>query len=100
MIGERERGMPLTTTGNHVYKAATVDLELGDVVVLYTDAISEALDRQGNMFGTASVTAALQSAPPSAESAGTAILDAVSAHAAGRTRSDDMTLIGFGRDRG
>jgi phosphoserine phosphatase RsbU/P len=98
VIGDSQRGMPLAIMGNQVYKAATVNLEPGDVVVLYTDGISEALDRNGNMFGTASVTAALQSAPPGAEAAGAAILDAVRAHVAGRNRSDDMTLICLGRD--
>jgi serine phosphatase RsbU (regulator of sigma subunit) len=97
VIGESERGMPLAVIGNQVYRAATVDLEPGDVVVLYTDGINEALDRHANLFGIASVTAALQSARPDAAAAGAAILDAVRAHVGGRSRSDDMTLICFGR---
>jgi serine phosphatase RsbU (regulator of sigma subunit) len=98
VIGESERGMPLAIMGDQVYRAVTVDLEPGDVVVLYTDGINEALDRHANLFGIASVTAALQSAPPEAEAAGGAILDAVRAHVGGRARSDDMTLICFGRE--
>jgi serine phosphatase RsbU (regulator of sigma subunit) len=98
VIGESERGMPLAVLGNQVYKAATVDLEPGDMIVLYTDGINEALDRQANLFGISSVVTALESAPPNATAAGTAIMDAVRAHVAGRTRSDDMTLICFGRD--
>jgi serine phosphatase RsbU (regulator of sigma subunit)/putative methionine-R-sulfoxide reductase with GAF domain len=97
-IAASERGLPLAIMGNQVYRAATVDLEPGDVVVLYTDGINEALDRHAKLFGIDSVTAALQSARPEAEAAGAAILDAVRAHVGGRTRSDDMTLICFGRD--
>ena len=98
VIGESEHGMPLAVTGNQVYKSATVELEPGDMVVLYTDGINEALDRNANLFGIASVVAALESAPPGAAAAGAAILDAVRAHVGNRTRSDDITLICFGRD--
>jgi serine phosphatase RsbU (regulator of sigma subunit) len=97
-IAVSERGLPLAIMGNQVYKAATVDLEPGDVVVIYTDGINEALDKHAKLFGIDSVTAALKSAPPAAEAAGAAILEAVRAHVGGRTRSDDMTLICFGRD--
>ena len=70
------------------------------MVVLYTDGINEALDRNANLFGIASLVAALESAAPGAAAAGAAILDAVRAHVGNRTRSDDMTLICFGRDSG
>jgi serine phosphatase RsbU (regulator of sigma subunit)/pSer/pThr/pTyr-binding forkhead associated (FHA) protein len=97
-IGEAERGMPLAVMGDQKYRAATVDLEPGDMVVLFTDGVNEAMDRQANLFGIASVMAALKAAPPCASAAGTAILDAVRAHVGSRTRSDDVTLICFGRD--
>ena len=45
VIGESDRGMPLAITGNQQYQAATVKLEPGDMVVLYTDGINEAQDR-------------------------------------------------------
>jgi phosphoserine phosphatase RsbU/P len=98
VIGEFEHGMPLAVAGNQKYKAATVELEPGDMVVLYTDGINEALDRDANLFGIASLVATLESAAPGAAAAGAAILDAVRAHVGNRTRSDDITLICFGRD--
>jgi serine phosphatase RsbU (regulator of sigma subunit) len=98
VIGESERGMPLAVLGNQVYNAATVELEPGDAVVLYTDGVNEALDRHGSSFGTGALTATLKSAPALVPAAGAAILEAVRAHVGGRTRSDDMTLICFGRD--
>jgi serine phosphatase RsbU (regulator of sigma subunit) len=97
-IGESGRGMPLAVLRDQEYNATTVVLDPGDMVVLYTDGINEALNRQANLFGVASVAAALESAAPGAEAAGAAILDAVRAHVGTRTRSDDMTLICFGRD--
>jgi serine phosphatase RsbU (regulator of sigma subunit) len=98
LIGESQRGMPLAVMGQQTYQAATVELEPGDVVVLYTDGINEALDRNANLFGTASMISALESAAPGAAASGAALLDAVRAHVGGRARSDDMTLICCGRD--
>lgn len=98
VVGEAERGMPLAVVGDRSYRAASVALAPGDVVVLYTDGINEAMDRNGQLFGTENVIATLAAAPPGATAAGAAILDAVRAHTAHRSRSDDMTLICFGRE--
>jgi serine phosphatase RsbU (regulator of sigma subunit) len=98
VIGETERGMPLAVVGNRAYRAATVDLAPGDVVVLYSDGIPEAMDRHGKLFGPSAVADALAAAPTGAAAAGAAILDAVRTHVGNRARSDDMTLICFGRD--
>ena len=99
-IGESKHGMALAVKGNQTYPAATVELAPGDVVVFYTDGISEAMDRQKKLFGTPAVATALAAAPTGAAGAGAAILEAVRAHVGNRTRSDDMTLICFGRDEG
>jgi sigma-B regulation protein RsbU (phosphoserine phosphatase) len=99
VIGESTHGLPLAVTGNQEYRSATVQLEPGDMVVLYTDGINEALDRNANVFGIDSLVATLESAAPGPAAAGEAILIAVRAHVGNRARSDDITLICFGRDR-
>jgi serine phosphatase RsbU (regulator of sigma subunit) len=97
-VGEEERGMPLAVMANREYRASTISLEPGDVVVLYSDGICDAMNRHGQPFGTPAMMEALASAQPGAAAAGTAILDAVRRHIGKTARSDDMTLICFGRD--
>jgi serine phosphatase RsbU (regulator of sigma subunit) len=98
VIGESERGMPLAVLNTLEYRSASVDLAPGDVVVFYSDGINEALDPRAKLFGTEALMAALAAAPAGVAPAGQAILDAVRTHVANRTRSDDMTLLCFGRD--
>lgn len=50
----RFTGMPLGVLENNTWMQKSIQLELGDTLVLYTDGISEAhdpLDQQGNLFG-------------------------------------------------
>jgi sigma-B regulation protein RsbU (phosphoserine phosphatase) len=98
VIGESERGMPLTVMGGQAYRAITVELGPADVVVFYSDGINEALDRHGKLFGNDEVKATLAAAPAGARAAGEAILEAVRAHTGSRNRSDDITLICLGRE--
>jgi sigma-B regulation protein RsbU (phosphoserine phosphatase) len=68
----------------------------GDVVVLYTDGITEAMDADERQFGFPRLQEALASAPGGAPAVGEAILAAVRRHVGGHPPSDDMTLLCFG----
>jgi sigma-B regulation protein RsbU (phosphoserine phosphatase) len=70
---------------------------LGDVVVLYTDGVNEAMDNAGRLFGIELLRQTLATAPSEVGKVGEAILNAVRRHAAGCTQSDDITLLCFGR---
>ena len=52
-IGEEEKGLPLGIDSNASYQTVSVDLEAGDVVVLYTDGLTDITNRDGSMFGQA-----------------------------------------------
>jgi len=69
----------------------------GDVVLLYTDGVNEALDNEGRLFGSERLKQTLATAPVEVGKVGASILDAVRCHVAGRTQSDDITLLCFGR---
>lgn len=43
-------GMPLGVEENEVWKKATIRMEPGDVLVLYTDGVPDAQDNDGNFF--------------------------------------------------
>ncbi|MEM9166468.1 MAG: PP2C family protein-serine/threonine phosphatase [Planctomycetota bacterium] len=65
----------------------------GDLLVLYTDGITEAFSPEDELFGTERLDAAIALGEGDPERTRRAILAAVDAHAAGRPRDDDQTLL-------
>jgi serine phosphatase RsbU (regulator of sigma subunit) len=72
---------------------AHLRLEDGDGLVLYTDGITEALDRRGVMFGDERLEAALASATPRANDIAEQVLTSVDRHARGVLVNDDLTFL-------
>ncbi len=97
-VGRAGAGPPLGVTTRSVYKPAAVSLDPGDVVVLYTDGVNEAIDRDRQPFGTERVKEILAGSRGGAAAAGEAILAAVQDHAGGRS-TDDITIVCFERSR-
>lgn len=97
-IGEMDTGMPLGVLRETCFRSAVTTLEPGDVVVLFTDGVNEALNRDDVQFSVAGIerTVAANRAGPAC--VGEAIIQAVRDHAGGRHQSDDIALICFGRD--
>jgi sigma-B regulation protein RsbU (phosphoserine phosphatase) len=87
-------GLPLGILETADYKETVSRLEEGDLVVLFTDGITEAEDSDEEEFGVervAEVTAGLSE--PSADKLCDAILEAVEAHTGGGALHDDATLL-------
>jgi sigma-B regulation protein RsbU (phosphoserine phosphatase) len=97
VIGEEQSGFMLGLLEGTAYVAARTPIGNGDVVVLYTDGVHEAMDNKSRQFGFERLREALIQAPRGAPGVGKAILDAVRRHAAGAEQSDDITLLCFGR---
>jgi len=53
-------GMLLGVVETGSYEAATVGLEPGDLILCYTDGMTEVIDQQGEMLGQAGLTSLLQ----------------------------------------
>ncbi|CAN5606360.1 SpoIIE family protein phosphatase [soil metagenome] len=96
-IGEEPSGPPLGIHAWQVFEAAEAVIGPGEVVVLYTDGISEAFAPGGQAFGTDRISSTIADAPAGVAAIGEAILQAVERHIAGAPPSDDIALIGFGR---
>ncbi len=66
----------------------------GDMLLLYSDGVSEARDADGNMFDESGIEAAVVGClKGSAMDARDAILDVVTQHAGGVPQGDDVTLV-------
>lgn len=79
---------------DRVLEDATVTLETGDGILLYTDGVTEALDRHETEFGLPRLVQALQTnVPKGAEATVRNIADEVREFAGDAPQHDDITLI-------
>ena len=76
------------------YARRTMPWEPGDVLVMYTDGVTEARDDAGRMFEHEALEACIaETEGDSAESIRDRILEKISAHAGEGTQDDDLTLV-------
>jgi serine phosphatase RsbU (regulator of sigma subunit) len=86
--------LPLGLDDGTPYDEVALGLGQGDLVVLYTDALSEASDPAGHMLGEAGlleIARGLDIHDPIG--LGPALLDAVNRHRGGKPAADDATLL-------
>lgn len=84
-------GMALGFVDDWPYEEGSCTLRHGDLVVLYTDGVTEARDDAGELYGEERLHA-LVAATPGAQAVADAIVAAASAHAADALQ-DDLTLL-------
>lgn len=94
MITLNEGGIVLGIDENYNYKAQTMDLLPGDMLVLYTDGLADAANFQGEHFGYQRIMdAAWQSRAMTAEQAAKNILWLMRKFAGLTQRTDDTALV-------
>ena len=88
------RGMVLGIMDDMTYDEAVTTLAPGDILVLYTDGITEAMDAAGNLFGKARLVDAVRHASPAgAHDLIDAILAAVRVYIGETPQADDLTIV-------
>lgn len=76
------------------YAEQSLDWEPGDVLVVYTDGVTEARDGEGRMFEHEALEACIAEASgSSAQSIKDRILSAVLGHTGDSLQDDDLTLV-------
>lgn len=76
------------------FEQETVQLDPGDVIVVFSDGVSEALDKAGEEYGEARLQAAVEAViTQSATSVVEALVAAVQAFTRGAPQSDDITAM-------
>lgn len=94
MPGLAPTGLVLGVERDAIWKQQSIQLIPGDVVLLYTDGVTEAQDSSDGFFETERLVAALRaSLGGGAEAAVAGVLAAVRAFAGTAPQSDDITLL-------
>jgi sigma-B regulation protein RsbU (phosphoserine phosphatase) len=76
------------------YEEGEVSLSPGDVLVLFTDGVSEAMDTSGGELGEEKLEAVIRrELHSSAEAILSGIVNTVEEHSSGTTQYDDITLV-------
>ena len=91
-------GMPLGIDSVEAYSATTLELEPGDVLVLHSDGLIDARDRNRSRFGMERLTRTVSEIAGGAPLVGEALLEAVAKHSDGVAPFDDLTVVCLGRE--
>ena len=93
-----ESGLPLGIMEDQPYHSVEVKLDPGDVVVLYTDGINEAMNAGGEQLTTPRMIEEVKNSQTKTPQAiGEQIRKTVSRHSSGFPAIDDMCLVCIGR---
>ena len=93
-------GPPVGVVEDYPYDSETRGLEPGDLVLITTDGVDEAMDPAGKLYGSDRVLEFVKRGPARAEELGKSLLADVRRHASGRPQNDDITIMSFGRNPG
>lgn len=87
-------GLPLGAVEAVVYEERSVNLMDGDLVMLYTDGLIDARNKQGDKFGFENVESAIQKLKPQrAQSIVETLFTVVEDFESGQSQQDDITLV-------
>ena len=82
------------------WETQTINLHPGEVLVLYTDGITEAQNKANEFFGSNRLVSTLEKQfNPSAEAFRNGILESVQAFTGTAPRLDDITLVVIARNK-
>jgi serine phosphatase RsbU (regulator of sigma subunit)/pSer/pThr/pTyr-binding forkhead associated (FHA) protein len=97
--GTEIRDFPLGILPTSHYKQSVIDLEPGDVVVLYSDGVTDGRNVKDELYDTIEtprLKARVAASPGGAEAVGRSIVQHVREFSAGQAQADDITLVCFG----
>lgn len=87
--------LPLGIDANHLYKSETIQLQKDDIIFLYTDGVTEAENKDKQLFGNEATQRAVMSAAKSTSMKvlNANVLGAVRSFVDGTEQSDDLTML-------
>jgi serine phosphatase RsbU (regulator of sigma subunit)/pSer/pThr/pTyr-binding forkhead associated (FHA) protein len=99
-IGRDVGGLPVGIEKNVTYTSAQMKLEQGEGLVLFTDGVTDAEDKNGNQFRLKRVYEVLTNGTLVPHAMGERLVGAVKQFSLGCKQRDDITVVCFGRVEG
>ena len=102
-VGQDVSGLPLGIMEDSVYDQTEIQLNEGDVVVLYSDGVTDARSPGDELYDSQSnhrLIKRVAQASGGPEAIGRAILQDIREFSAGHSQADDITLVCFGPTSG
>lgn len=90
-------GIPLGVMEDFSYEAVQRPIAPGELVVIYTDGVSEAMNPKGDLYGIERLKELVKKTNANGAGLGKVIREDVKRHANGRAQNDDITMMVFGR---
>ena len=90
--GAEESGLPISIMGGMDYESVKIDLAEGDMAVMYTDGVNEAMGHDGEQFGMEKIRE-LVSQGGSPEDVNCRIVSALKKHFGSTPPEDDICLV-------
>jgi sigma-B regulation protein RsbU (phosphoserine phosphatase) len=97
MVGGDVSGLPLGIDADAGYGQCSIPLEQGDMFMLYTDGLSEALNASDELYGIRRLVQRMAQPAESVRVHSARILEDVRRFTGARAQSDDMCVTAFGR---
>jgi phosphoserine phosphatase RsbU/P len=97
LLGGESAGLPLWVDPNQTYENVTMPIGPGEILVFYSDGVTELMDNQSNLFRPERLRQAISQAGGDASSVGQSILEATRRFGQGRAQIDDISLLCVGR---
>jgi phosphoserine phosphatase RsbU/P len=94
---DQNGGLPLGLHEGMPYEQFTIQLRPGDLVLLYTDGVTEAMNREGDLYGPQSLAKVVEKAGAEPKHVIRAVLNDVRVYSEGRPFHDDVCLVAFNR---
>eukprot|EP00913_Durusdinium_trenchii_P023426 g22004.t1 len=91
-------GLPIGIIEDYPYAVVSRVLKPGEIVVIVTDGVDEAMNPEGELYTKERVEEFVKNGSPRAEDLGKSLLADVRVHANGRAQNDDITIMTFGRN--
>jgi len=91
-------GLPLGIIEGSTFASCQLELEPGDCILMFSDGVTEAMDKQNHQLDLGAINTAVREGLHSPKALGERIAKIVKQHASGRSQHDDITIVCFGRD--
>jgi serine phosphatase RsbU (regulator of sigma subunit) len=96
-FGQKDSGMPIGIARDQAFEEVTMPLAAGDLVLMYTDGVTEAMDAQNDLYGRDRLIRLIAEGPRPIRECIEAIISDVARFGGDRPARDDVCLVGFRR---